>query len=215
MRITTTTIVLAFFVMLPALGRSEPPPSPLEQYRKLEFPARPENFDRGWKERVALEYEVINTEDLKALRAALKDGDPFVRSMAARALGIREDKGSADALAELARTDPEYFVRIRAVETLGLLKMRAEALELAMKDKHDAVRWVANLAARQAKTETNDAALVRQAYAPGIKREAMGSAKVGAAAPDFTAQTLEGKPFKLSAVLGKKPIAIYFAAFDG
>ena len=33
--------------------------------------------------------------------------------------------------------------------------------------------------------------------------------------PDFTALTGDGKPFKLSAVLGKKPVAIYFAAFDG
>jgi peroxiredoxin len=43
----------------------------------------------------------------------------------------------------------------------------------------------------------------------------MGTAKVGKPAPDFTAQTSDGKPFKLSAVLGKKPIAIYFAAYDG
>jgi peroxiredoxin len=43
----------------------------------------------------------------------------------------------------------------------------------------------------------------------------MGSAKVGKPAPDFTAQTSDGKPFQLSSVLGKKPIAIYFAAFEG
>jgi peroxiredoxin len=43
----------------------------------------------------------------------------------------------------------------------------------------------------------------------------MGSAKVGNPAPDFTAFTSDGKPFRLSSVLGKKPIAIYFAAFDG
>jgi len=43
----------------------------------------------------------------------------------------------------------------------------------------------------------------------------MGSAVVGKPAPDFTALTVDGKPFQLSSVLGKKPIAIYFAAFDG
>jgi hypothetical protein len=38
---------------------------------------------------------------------------------------------------------------------------------------------------------------------------------VGKPAPDFTALTVDRKPFQLSSVLGKKPIAIYFAAFDG
>ena len=34
-------------------------PSPLERYRKLEFPPVYENFDRGWQERVALEFEIV------------------------------------------------------------------------------------------------------------------------------------------------------------
>ena len=41
------------------------------------------------------------------------------------------------------------------------------------------------------------------------------AAKVGQPAPDFTAHTSDGKPFKLSTVLGKKPILIYFTGFDG
>ena len=41
------------------------------------------------------------------------------------------------------------------------------------------------------------------------------SLRINDIAPDFTAQTSEGKPFKLSTILGTKPIAIYFAAFDG
>ena len=70
-------------------------------------------------------------------------------------------------------------------------------------------------AARQCDQDTDYAALVRKAYAAGIKREAIGSAKVGEAAPDFTALTSDGKVFKLSEVLGKKPIVIYFAFNDG
>src|SRR5262249_18448124 len=144
-----------------------------------------------------------------------KDKDPFVRSLAARALGIRADEASADALAELVKSDPEYMVRIRAVESLGYLKMKSEAIELAKKDRDNGVLWSAGLAPGHLKSDTDHAALVRKAYAVGIKREVMGSAKVGKPAPYFTAQTSEGKPFKLSSVLGKKPIAIYFAAFDG
>jgi hypothetical protein len=77
------------------------------------------------------------------------------------------------------------------------------------------VTWVAKLAADQLKSDTDYAKQLRDAYAVGLDREVMGSAKVGKPAPDFAAQTSEGKPFKLSTVLGKKPIAIYFAAFDG
>jgi hypothetical protein len=188
--------------------------SPLEKYRDLEFPAEPENFDKGWKDRVALEFEIINSADLKSLRAALKDEDRLVRAMAARALGIRGDKAAADALAELARNDPEFAVRIRAVESLGLLKMELEAIEAVKKDGHGGVRWTAELAADQLKSNQDCAGQIRRAFAVGIKRNEMGAARVGLPAPDFTAQTLDGHPFELSSILGKKPIAIYFAAFD-
>ena len=208
-------LVLAGLVVLPSTGWTQSTPSPIEKYRKLEFPPNEENFDKGWQDRVALEYEIVNAADLKSIRAALKDENPFVRAMAARALGIRGDKASADALADLFNTDPEYFVRIRAVESLGFLKMKSEVIELAKKDRQGGVRWSARMAAGQLQSATGHAALVRQTFAAGIKREAMGSAKVGQPAPDFIAQTSDGKPFKLSAILGKKPIAIYFAAFDG
>ena len=208
-------LVLAGLVVLPPTGWTQSTPSPIEKYSKLEFPPNEENFDKGWQDRVALEFEIINDADLKSIRAALKDENPFVRSMAARALGIRGDKDSADALAELVQTDPEYSVRIRAVESLGFLKMKSDVIELAKKDRDGGVRWTATMAAGQLMSDTDYAATLRQAFATGINREAMGSAKVGQPAPDFTAQTSDGKPFKLSALLGKKPIAIYFAAFDG
>jgi hypothetical protein len=207
--------VLAGLFVVSAASGAEPPSSPLERYRKLEFPPKEENFDKGWEDRVALEYEIINRTDLKHLRASLGDENPFVRSMATRALGIRGDRASAHALAELVTTDPEYMVRIRAVESLGFLKMKGEVIELAKTDREPGVQWSAMMAARQLESGTDYAALVRQAYAGGIKREAMGLARVGQPAPDFTAQTSDGKPFRLSSVLGKKPVALYFAAFDG
>ncbi len=190
-------------------------PSSLEEYRKLEFPPKEENFDRGWKDRVAAEFEIINAADLQSLRNALRDRDSFVRAMAARALGIRADKTAADALADLAVSDPEYWVRSRAVESLGLLKMKPEIIERAKKDSDGGVTWVARMAAGQLEKDTDFASLMREAYAPGIRRDAMGSATVGRPAPDFSARTSGGRVFKLSEVLGKKPIALYFAAFDG
>ena len=210
-------VVIAFagLLVLPLTGWTQPQPSPLERFRNLSFPPKEENFAKGWQERVASEYDIINAADLRSLRSALRDENPLVRSMAARTLGIRGDKRSADALAELVKGDPEYMVRLRAVESLGYLKMKPETIELAKKDRHGGVRWVAAMAAGQLTSATDYAAVVRRAYAAGIKREAIGSAKVGQPAPDFTAYTIDGKCFRLSTVLGKKPIALYFAAFDG
>ena len=164
---------------------------------------------------MAADYDVINSADLRSLRAALKDGDPFVRAIAAYALGVRRDKTSADTLAELVKNDKAYVVRIRAVEALALLKMKPEVIESAKKDRDPGVPMVAKLVAGQFRSEIDYAAEIRKAYAAWITRGAMGSAVVGKPAPDFTALTVDGKPFQLSSVLGKKPIAIYFAAFDG
>src|SRR5262245_8775316 len=210
-----TVLILACLLVWAPISWSAEPLSPIENYRRLEFPPNDENFEKGWKDRVAADYDVINSADLTSLRAALKDRDPFVRAIAAYALGVRSDKTSADALVELVKTDKEYVVRIRAVEALALLKMRPEVIQSAVKDPDPGVPWVAKLVAGQLKSEIDYAAEIRQAYAAGITRGAMGSAVVGKPAPDFTALTVDRKPFQLSSVLGKKPIAIYFAAFDG
>src|SRR5262245_45662784 len=209
------TVLPACLLLMAPTSQSAEPPSPIERYRKLAFPPKDENFEKGWKDRVAGDYEVINSADLTSLRAALKDGDPFVRAIAAYALGVRKDTTSADALAELVKNDKEYVVRIRAVEALGLLKMKGDVIESALEDRDPGVPFVAKLVAGQLKSETDYAAQIRQAYAKGIDREAIGSAVIGKPAPDFTALTLDGKTFQLSSVIGKKPIAIYFTAFDG
>ena len=110
------TAVLAGLLVLALRGSAG---EPIEKYRKLEYPpSGGENFDKGWKERVAADYAVINDADLKSLRAALADGNPFVRAIAAYALGVRGEKTSADALAELVKNDKDNVVRIRAVEAL-------------------------------------------------------------------------------------------------
>jgi hypothetical protein len=205
---------MAGLFLLPYIGWTQPT-SPLENYRRLEFPPKEENFAKGWQERVAVEYEIINHADIEDLRIALKDEDPFVRAIAARALGIRGDKESADALAELVQTDKEYLVRIRAVESLGYLKTKPEVIQRAIEEDHSGVSWVAKLAADQLKSNTDYARQLRESYATGIQREVMGKAKVGQPAPDFTAFMSNGQHFKLSTILGKKPIALYFAAFDG
>jgi hypothetical protein len=210
-----TFLLIACLLLQAPVSRGAEPLSPIEKYRTLEFPPGEENFDRGWKDRVAADYDVINSADLASLRAALRDDDPFVRAIAVYALGVRKDEASADALAELVKDDKEPVVRIRAVEALALLKMKPEVIDSALKDRDPGVPFVAKLVAGQVTSEIDYAAQIRRAYSAGIDRGAMGSAVVGKPAPNFTALTMEGEAFELSSVLGKKPIAIYFAAFDG
>src|SRR5262249_19838832 len=91
-RRNASVLILSTLLVAPPAAWTQQPPSPLDRYRKLEFLPKEENFAKGWKDRVALEHEIINAADLGALRAALKDESPFVRAMAARALGIWADK---------------------------------------------------------------------------------------------------------------------------
>src|SRR5262249_60811943 len=118
--------------------------------------------------------QVVTPATLGELRAGLKDKNPFVRSIAARALGVRGDKDSADALAALVKADPEGMVRIRAVEALGLLKLKPEAIELAQKDSSDGVRWVAKIAAGQGKTAPGATGRGGKAHRAGDKPERHG-----------------------------------------
>ncbi|MBI3864385.1 MAG: HEAT repeat domain-containing protein, partial [Planctomycetia bacterium] len=203
-------LMLGAVLAVTSPGRAGPP-SPIERYRNLKHPPTFENFNKGWEERVLVEFDIVNSAELTALRAGLKDDDRFVRSIAARALGIRGDKDSAEALAELVKSDPECIVRARAVESLGLLKMMPEVIDLAKKDSTTEVQWVARMAAGELKSEIDSRELMQQAYAVGIKADKLGVAKVGQPAPDFSAHTSDGKPFKLSSVVGKKPILLYFA----
>jgi hypothetical protein len=188
---------LTCLLFLSPAALAQQPPSAIAKYGNLNFPEvtnkmSDKGWEVGWKDRVALEFEIINDADLESLRAALKDDKPFVRSMAARALGILADRDSVDALATLATNDPSYLVRIRAVESLGFLKMKLDVIELATKDKQGGVQWSARLATEHLKSDYDYAAQIRRAFAIGIERDAMSGAKVGQPAPDFTAQTLDG-----------------------
>lgn len=211
-------LMLTCSVSVLSLAVAEQQRSAIARYAELEIPRITKMFDgldKGWRDRVALEFEIINDADLESLRAAISDEKAVVRGMAARALGIRGDRKSVDALAELVKSDESYLVRIRAVESLGFLKMKPKVIEAAKKDKQGGVRWSARLAEEQLKSNVDFAAQVRRAFAVGIERDDMGQAEVGLPAPDITVQTMDGKPFRLSSVVGKQPIGIYFAAFDG
>jgi hypothetical protein len=200
--------------MIWLIGPAQQGASLVEEYRKLEFPKNPHGRQLGWENRVALESRIIRTADLASLRVALNEENPFVRSMAARALGILGDKTSVQTLSSLVRNDHESSVRAAAVEALGWLKSGTDAIEEAKEDKHGGVRIQADYAAGRVGKATDYAAKIREGYSALLTREEIGSAKIGGAAPPFTALTSDGEVFKLSDVLGKKSILLYFAITD-
>ena len=66
-------IILAGFTTSP--GQTS---GPLDKFRNQKFPpVREKYFEQGWKERVALEFEVVNSEPVESLRAALNDDTAF------------------------------------------------------------------------------------------------------------------------------------------
>src|SRR5262245_10243840 len=144
---------IAAFAGLLVLAMSGRAGDPIENFRRLEFPpSGGENFEKGWKERVLADYAVINDADVKSLRTALDDDNPFVRAISAYALGVRGDNSSAEKLAGLVKNDKEYVVRIRALEALAMLKRKPEVFELAQKDRDPGVPFVAKLVSGQLKS---------------------------------------------------------------
>src|SRR5262249_29203726 len=59
--LTPPLLGLAALLVLSATAWAQ---SPVEKYRDLKFPPSEENFDRGWKQRAALEQEIIDSADL-------------------------------------------------------------------------------------------------------------------------------------------------------
>ena len=67
------TVLTCLLVLASQNQAQDKPSSAIEHYRKLEFPPKDENFEKGWKDRVAADYDVINSADLTSLRAALEE----------------------------------------------------------------------------------------------------------------------------------------------
>src|SRR5262245_30220811 len=106
------TVLTACLLLVAATSRSAEPPSPIERYRKLEFPPNDENFDKGWKDRVAADYDVINSADLTSLRADLP---PFYGPGAVRVGSTVTDgsSGRRSAAASARGTIAPYSAGVR------------------------------------------------------------------------------------------------------
>ena len=165
-------------------------------------------------QRLILESDLIRAGRAEPLRVALKDPVPPVRAFAARALGILGDKESAEAIARLAKADPESVVRENALLALGWMKAGAEALQAAASDRNRFVAFVAEAAEAQRTDPEDYGAKVRAAYALPLSRDEIHRARDGQAAPDFSALDTDGHLFKLSEAVGKGIVVLDFLIGD-
>jgi hypothetical protein len=95
-----------------------------------------------------------------------------------------------------------------ALQAFGWLKGRVDVVRNARARMRAPVRHLMDLAERQIQDPIDHGAKVRDAYASGIAREEIGSAKPGKAAPDFAAVDTDGRPFRLREVLNERKVAI-------
>ena len=205
----------AFLLCCALLSLQESPAQLLARYRKIDFTAaRNGPWNEAHQQRLILESELIRAGKAEPFRVALKDPVPPVRAFAARALGILGDKESAGAIAVLAKEDPESEVRQSSLLALGWLKTGAEAVQAAKSDRNSFVRFVSGAAEAQRTDPEDYGAKVRAAYAIPFSSADMDRARVGQAAPDFSALDTDGTLFKLSEAVGKGIIVLDFLIGD-
>lgn len=144
------------------------------------------------------------------LRDALDDQDDEVRDLAAQASGYFGDRSMLDRLKQTIREDPSAAVRVYASIALGSIAGDLPpdlARDILRHDPHMMVRARLELALSRGapcgETTTRD----RLAQ---YDLTQMGTAHVGAAAPDFTLSDLNGKPCRLSDFRGEKSVALVF-----
>ena len=183
----------------------------IEEYRRADFGDKESwpALDDSYRNRIALEFEIMRAGRIEPLRAALQDPDRYVRSFAVAALGILGDHASEKAIATLVGDpDVDRMVGGAALQALGWLKSGLEAVRSARTKSRTLNRHLMDIAERQIQDPIDHAARVREAYRSGLKKEDVGSAKAGRIAPDFAAIDTDGRTFRLADVLKEKRVVV-------
>ncbi len=194
-----------------ALSACSTPRDLLQEYRRAGF-GDEQSFpvlDDSYRERIALEFEIIRSGRIEPLREAMRDSNRHVRAFSIVALGVLGDHASVEAIAKRV-DDPETdsLVGGAALQALGWLKGGLEAVRSARSKPRTFNRHLADIAERQIGDSIDHAARVRGAYQLGLRREDVGSARAGGLAPDFAAVDTDGRPFRLADVVKKTRVLI-------
>lgn len=216
LRIVPTVVLLG--LALSGCRTPAPERNLLEEYRRAEFGDTQNIFpvDDGYRNRMALEFDLVRSGRLAPLREGLHDSNRFVRSFSVSALGVLGDRASEGAIAKLVEdpgTDP--MVGSTAVQALGWLKSGLESVRSARATSRTLSRRLLDVAEREIQDSVDHAAPILEAYRLGLRAEEVGSARVGAPAPDFSATDTEGRAFRLSdAVRQHRVVLVIFVAAD-
>jgi HEAT repeat protein len=145
---------------------------------------------------------------------ALQKGPPPAREFAAQALVLFAEPGIRPAL-ERALADPEWGVRIYAIQALSMLGRLAPTERNRRILQRDPNKWGVRpmMAAALARDDKPDPAELRRALA-GYDLGKMDTARLGETAPDFTLTDYTGKTYRLSQFRGKRTVILRFLLFD-
>jgi len=172
--------------------------------------------DRGWQARMKAMRELAThgKDAVKPLVKALQSKHTPTRILAAQTLGFLARHIEEAPLMKAAVSDTDAAVRLYAVDALGMRGNRRLAEQLAPRtkaEKNGDVRK--HLAyAEERKGEPADTNILRTFTEWDPKT--MNTARVGAAAPDFTLATLSGKKYRLSDFRGKQAVVLVFIYGD-
>jgi len=178
-------------------------------------PYRTEEETESWKTYALSLKQLVATGEkgIPGLIEGCEDANFQIRALSARVLGYLRAKASVPKLIELL-SDKRAPVAVLAADSLGQIHdpRGLEALRSARDDetRGDVLLHLNKSLDRQVPLEDD---VVDQLLE--IDSESIDSAQVGLAAPNFTLQDAEGRPWTLSDQRGKKSVVLVFIYGDG
>ncbi len=171
--------------------------------------------DDGWKVRVTALRQLARAGDnaRAPLAAALKDSDAEVRVFAAQALSFLGDERDRGVIEELLAAEPVAAARLYAVDALGKfgnLKQSGRLTAVKATDANKDVRKHVTFAIER-RGKAMNTKIRRDLAAFDLTR--LDTARVGAAAPDFTLEGALGGSYRLSSFRGR-PVVLIFVYGD-
>jgi hypothetical protein len=196
----------------------------LDRFRTIDWDARatmvkqPSKEDTAWKTRLEVEHRLatLDRPAVPILIKALEDTNRHVRALAAYVLGLRAELRAAATLRRVALADKDATVRLYVVEALGRIgeeSARPLLERVHQNDPNMNVRYAAEQALLRLAIGKNGReplhSLVRL-----FNPQQMSLAVRGKPAPEFSLESDERKPIRLSDFRGNKPVVLLFQLAD-
>ena len=168
-----------------------------------------------WKSRMTTlrSLVVLGEEAVPALTKALDSEHSPTRVLAAQALSYLSPLADLDRLKMAAENDKTPAARLYAVDALGT-SGKGSTIEWkgfgGLERNRDVRKHMSYAMWRADNAISSDVITTLKDWDPAT----IDSAKVGSPAPDFTLNTIDGKPVKLSDFRGKQPVVLVFIYGD-